>query len=75
MFPEQTAQVARDLNAKVLMPVHWGKFVLALHSWTEPIERALVKGAELGQDIITPMIGEVVRVGENTPNSKWWRDF
>ncbi|MEQ1723512.1 MAG: MBL fold metallo-hydrolase [Pseudobdellovibrio sp.] len=75
MFPEQTAQVARDLNAKVLMPVHWGKFILSLHPWTEPIERVLIKGAELGQDIITPLIGEVVRVGENRPNSKWWRDF
>ncbi|MFZ3229348.1 MAG: MBL fold metallo-hydrolase [Pseudobdellovibrio sp.] len=25
MFPEQTAQAAKDLNAKTLFPVHWGK--------------------------------------------------
>lgn len=32
MFPEQTAQAAKDLNAKVLLPVHWSKFILSVHS-------------------------------------------
>lgn len=31
MMPEQTVQAAIDLKAKMLMPVHWGKFALALH--------------------------------------------
>lgn len=73
MFPEQTAQAARDLGAKMLFPVHWGKFVLSLHSWTDPIERVLKKAAELGQPVTTPMIGEVLRVGEPPPQSVWWR--
>lgn len=73
MFPEQTVQAARDLNAKALMPVHWGKFILSTHSWTEPIERALVKAEEIQQTLCTPQIGEVVKLGEKLPNSKWWR--
>lgn len=73
MFPEQSVQAARDLNAKVMFPVHWGKFVLSLHSWTEPIERALIKAQELNQKIITPQIGEIVRLPDELPDSKWWR--
>jgi L-ascorbate metabolism protein UlaG (beta-lactamase superfamily) len=33
MMPEQTVQASIDLKAKVLLPVHWGKFRLALHPW------------------------------------------
>lgn len=75
MFPEQTVQAAVDLNADVLFPVHWGKFVLSLHSWTEPIERALVKGSELNQKIVTPRIGEALRIGEELPSDMWWKEF
>lgn len=73
MFPEETAQAARDLNAQVLFPVHWGKFILSLHSWTDPIERVLVKSEELHQKVITPQIGETVRLSSELPDSKWWR--
>lgn len=74
MFPEQTVQAAQDLKAEVLMPVHWGKFVLSLHPWTEPIERALIKAAELQQTVTTPMIGEVLVLdGQTLPQSFWWR--
>jgi L-ascorbate metabolism protein UlaG (beta-lactamase superfamily) len=39
MMPEQTVQAALELRAAALMPVHWGKFTLALHSWDEPVRR------------------------------------
>lgn len=73
MFPEQTAQAARDLNAQLLFPVHWGKFVLSVHSWTEPIERVTKKSQELGVPLATPMIGEVLYLGEAPPQKAWWR--
>jgi len=28
MMPEETVQAALDLQAKVFLPVHWGKFTL-----------------------------------------------
>lgn len=34
MGPEQAVQAHRDLRGKVMMPVHWGTFDLALHAWT-----------------------------------------
>ena len=75
MFPEQTVQAAKDLNANLLMPVHWGKFVLSVHSWTEPIERALVKAQEINQTLTTPKIGEAFKITQNPPpHSFWWRN-
>jgi L-ascorbate metabolism protein UlaG (beta-lactamase superfamily) len=46
MLPEQTVQAALDLKAAALMPVHWGKFTLALHAWDEPVRR-LMAAAEV----------------------------
>lgn len=73
MFPEQTAQAAVDLNAKLLLPVHWGKFILSVHAWTEPIERLLTKANELGQPVTTPQIGQPLHLHGAPPAEKWWR--
>lgn len=59
MMPEETAQAAMDLRAKVLMPIHWGKFSLALHPWKEPMERVSRKAVELGMPMLTPRIGAI----------------
>lgn len=72
MMPEETAQAAIDLQAKLLLPVHWGKFTLSLHPWNEPIKRVTAKAAELHVPITTPMIGEPVILGEQVPSSTWW---
>ena len=45
MMPEQTAQAHIDLKGNMLLPIHWGKFKLSLHPWTEPVER-LEKAAD-----------------------------
>lgn len=73
MMPEETAQAAKDLGAKVLMPVHWGKFVLANHAWYEPVERLLKKANELEVTVTTPKIGEPVVLGGVYPAEAWWR--
>lgn len=73
MMPEETAQAAVDLRAKVFMPIHWGSFTLALHSWDDPILRVTAKAVELKQPIATPKIGEsIILEGESYPVSKWW---
>lgn len=79
-MPEQTAQAAIELKTKVLLPVHWGKFTLALHPWYEPIERVTKKAAELNQPIITPMIGQSILIptaadhfDEAINTKKWWQ--
>jgi L-ascorbate metabolism protein UlaG (beta-lactamase superfamily) len=72
MFPEQTVKAAQDLNAKVLFPVHWGKFSLAFHAWDEPIKRIVKSATESNLKITTPMIGEVVVLDSIYPQKKWW---
>ncbi|MNK09504.1 metal-dependent hydrolase [compost metagenome] len=74
MFPEQTVQAAQDLNAKVLLPVHWGKFTLAMHTWNEPIIRAVNKAQSENFKITTPLLGEPVILDENYPSKEWWSD-
>jgi L-ascorbate metabolism protein UlaG (beta-lactamase superfamily) len=73
MMPEQTAQAALDLNARVLMPVHWAKFRLAIHPWNEPVERVIAAAAQLNLPLTTPMIGEPVYVGKSYPSGHWWK--
>ncbi len=70
MMPEQTVQASIDLKVKVLMPVHWGKFSLALHTWDEPVKRVVKRASELGVQVTTPMMGEVVEVGVRYPNEE-----
>jgi len=72
MMPEQTVQAALDLKAKVLLPVHWGKFALSLHPWNEPVQRVLKEAAKNNLKVTTPMIGEPVVLNESYPNKKWW---
>jgi L-ascorbate metabolism protein UlaG (beta-lactamase superfamily) len=72
MLPEETVKAAADLQAKVLMPVHWGRFKLSVHPWTEPITRVINEANKNNIKVTTPMIGEKVVFGESFPNQKWW---
>ena len=72
MLPEQTAQAAKDLQAKVLMPVHWAKFQLAFHPWDDSIKRVTAAAALQHQPITTPQIGEPVVINETYPGKRWW---
>ena len=72
MMPEDTVQASLDLKAKVLLPVHWAKFSLALHAWNEPVKRVLAKASETSVQVTTPKIGEPVILGISHPDSKWW---
>jgi L-ascorbate metabolism protein UlaG (beta-lactamase superfamily) len=73
MMPEELVQAATDLKAKTFMPVHWGKFALALHAWDEPIERVTKEAHRLNVPIIHPMIGEEVNLDEFGVQSEWWK--
>jgi L-ascorbate metabolism protein UlaG (beta-lactamase superfamily) len=72
MMPEQTVQASLDLKAKVLLPVHWGKFTLAFHTWRDPIRRATKEAEKLNVTLATPLIGEPIFFGETIPSAKWW---
>ncbi|MDX5447668.1 MAG: MBL fold metallo-hydrolase [Bacteroidota bacterium] len=72
MLPEETIQAGVDLNAKVVMPIHWGKFALGPHPWNEPPQRAEAKAKELGIPLFIPRIQEVNEF-QGPYISDWWR--
>jgi len=72
MFPEEVVEAASDLKAKVLLPVHWGKFALAYHAWNEPIQRVVKKATKEKLSVTTPRIGEPVIIGGVYPTARWW---
>lgn len=75
MMPEESAQAALDLRAKVMMPIHWASFALAMHTWTDPVERVTLAAEGLGIPIITPRIGDLVALDElATFHERWWRE-
>lgn len=75
MMPEETVQASIDLKAKVLLPVHWGKFTLALHPWKDPIQRATLEAEKLNVKLTTPVIGEPIYLDGTLPSTKWWEGF
>ena len=73
MMPEQSAQAALDLNAKMAMPIHWGAFSLAAHGWKEPVERISEAAKKVNLKLVTPRIGEPIILGVQEPNVAWWK--
>lgn len=71
MMPEQSVAAAKQLNAKLAVPIHWGKFKLSLHSWTEPVERFANQAKILGVDYYVPRIGEIFNSAVE-PETQWW---
>ena len=74
MLPVQTAQAAVDLRAKVILPVHWAKFIEAYHPWNEPVKKLLIAADSLKIAVTVPEIGEPYILGSQVMTKPWW-DF
>jgi L-ascorbate metabolism protein UlaG (beta-lactamase superfamily) len=70
--PEQAVQAHRSVRGGVLLPVHWGTFDLALHSWVEPAERVLAAAALEAVVVVTPRPGESIDPLAPTAPVRWW---
>jgi L-ascorbate metabolism protein UlaG (beta-lactamase superfamily) len=75
MMPEQTVQAHLDLKGRLLMPIHWGKFKLALHPWTEPVERAGKEARARNVKMLTPLAGQTFTLAPPLPESEWWQQW
>jgi len=71
-LPEETVQANIDLKSNKLVPVHWGMFDLALHSWHEPIERVTAEAKRKGVEVIAPKLGQLVYVDTPFEFLDWW---
>ena len=72
MMPEQSVQANIDLRGKIMMPIHWGAFDLALHEWREPVIRLLAAAKKYNVKVATPHIGERFFLGLDLPRDRWW---
>ncbi|HKH91093.1 MAG TPA: MBL fold metallo-hydrolase [Gemmatimonadaceae bacterium] len=70
--PEQAVTAHRLVRGDVMLPLHWGLFDLALHGWTEPIERVLAAAAEHDVRVATPRPGGMVEPAALRPAERWW---
>ena len=73
MYPEQSAQAHLDLKGRRMMPVHWGRFDLAMHGWTEPAERLFKAAREQQISLTLPMIGQRFSLEGDHPEHLWWQ--
>ena len=70
--PEQAVLAHRLLRGDVMLPVHWGLFDLALHGWTEPIERVLAAADSQGVVAVSPPPGGMVEPARPGAPTRWW---
>jgi len=70
MGPDNASNAHLALKGKLMMPIHWGTFNLAPHTWDEPIERLLKYAKEKNIDLFVPEPGVPTEVKKFV--SGWW---
>jgi len=73
MTPEEGVSTHLDVRGGLLVPVHWGTFVLGLHDWSEPVERLCADADARGVRIAVPRPGERIEVARPPKLDHWWR--
>ncbi len=71
-LPNQVLDAQADLKGRKLLPIHWGKYLLSLHSWKDPMEKLFFYNKEKNMEIITPLIGDIVNIITKFQNNNWW---
>lgn len=73
MRPQDWEKAVHDLAPRTIIPCHNSKYELSRHDWNEPLLRTSLIAAQLGIPYLTPVIGQVVRIGKPNPELKrWW---
>ncbi len=74
MMPEESLQAHLDVRGKVMMPIHWGAFNLALHAWNDPVKRLSKMAEQSAVDVYYPLIGQRFNIDETTSQHEaWWK--
>ncbi|MDR3179355.1 MAG: MBL fold metallo-hydrolase [Holosporaceae bacterium] len=75
MAADEVLKASRDMRAKMLLPVHLCKIVLANHGWKEPLVELsqLISGENFL--LLTPIIGEKINLRRKKQIfSRWWEN-
>lgn len=74
MAPEQSLAAHRAVGGKAMVPVHWGLFRLAFHSWNDPVERLTAANADGLSTILVPRPGQSLEPA-TIRTEEWWKGF
>ena len=55
-----------------MIPIHLAIFELSLHDWNEPIKRSQQAAEQLGMELMTPKLGQVVDLTVKNQFSHLW---
>lgn len=72
MTPEQSLALHRKVRGRILVPMHWGLFKMAFHSWKDPVERITKAGTKLGSSVLVPQPGESLEPTQRPKQEPWW---
>ncbi|MBU0984418.1 MAG: MBL fold metallo-hydrolase [candidate division Zixibacteria bacterium] len=72
MIPEDAIAAQIALDGRLLLPVHWATFDLALHTWDDPIGRLTRAATKHSVDLVTPMMGVVLNLDSIVATVNWW---
>lgn len=75
MMPEDTMQAFKDINGKVLIPVHNGTFDLSTHAWFDPFLQIEKLAQENNVTLMTPVMGEIIDKQHTFINYAWWEPY
>ncbi|MFI1196750.1 MBL fold metallo-hydrolase [Micromonospora sp. NPDC020750] len=75
MFPEEAVAAHLDLRGGLLVPVHWATFNLALHDWSEPVDRIWAEAKARDVRLAVPRPGERVVVDDPPAVDGWWQSI
>jgi L-ascorbate metabolism protein UlaG (beta-lactamase superfamily) len=72
--PDNAVLAHEMLRGELLLPVHWGTFDLALHTWDQPAERLFEVAQTRGAKLLLPQLGQVLEPGRQADPQAWWRE-
>lgn len=72
--PEEAVQAQLEVQGGRLLPIHWGTFDLALHSWYEPMERLIDEADKKNVSLLAPQPGQWVSSQSET-DASWWKAY
>ncbi|MBA2661042.1 MAG: MBL fold metallo-hydrolase [Bradymonadaceae bacterium] len=70
--PEDALTAFEMMDAKLVVPIHWGTFDLGVHAWREPIQVFTKLADERGHRWAAPAPGGSIEPGLNEPRERWW---
>lgn len=75
MTADEAVRAAGEVGARLMLPIHWGSFALAMHSWYDPVEKVTAEARKAGLAVTTPRLGEpVLLAGPHWPADAWWKE-